>query len=133
MGQTEAELPIFRTQADLRDKKQRRIIILMSIDAEEMGWNLREWHRFFLQGERCQNVSAIPHTRRISMIDKRNKNADQPSTRRKGKAGIFVVVLVLAIIAAIFIGYNIWHIQTAPVDGRGGTEQRKGLNADSPK
>lgn len=67
------------------------------------------------------------------MIDNRNRNADEPSTKRKGKAGIFVVAVVLAIIAAIFIGYNIWHIQTAPDDQQGGTEQRKGLNADSPK
>ncbi|WP_103098004.1 hypothetical protein [Novosphingobium guangzhouense] len=43
---------------------------------------------------------------------KYNKTTDrEPSTRKKGRAGIFIVTIVLAMALLIFVGRNIWHLE----------------------
>ncbi|MGF7153296.1 hypothetical protein [Novosphingobium gossypii] len=37
------------------------------------------------------------------------RDPSDPGSRRKGRAAITVVAIVLALIVAIFVGRNIWH------------------------
>lgn len=59
----------------------------------------------------------------------RNEKTRDPGTRRKGKAAVLVVAIVLVMILTIFVGYNLWHVQTMQQERHTGTE-RKGLIGD---
>lgn len=55
-------------------------------------------------------------------------DSDQPSTRRKGKAGIVIAAIVLAVIVATFIGYNIAHVKMQQQEQAQGGRPPTGLN-----
>lgn len=44
----------------------------------------------------------------------------KPSTRKKEHAAILIIVVVAAIVATIFIGLNIWHVQELEEDQQTG-------------
>nr|WP_232491795.1 hypothetical protein [Novosphingobium kaempferiae] len=43
------------------------------------------------------------------MPDPEHTTTHPPSARRKGKAAIFVVTIIIALILVIFVGRNFWH------------------------
>ncbi|TCU52303.1 hypothetical protein EDF58_11638 [Novosphingobium sp. PhB57] len=54
---------------------------------------------------------------------------DEPSTKRKSKAGLVMVAAVVTMIVAIFVGYNISHVDEMNKE-KTGAQQRKGLIGD---
>ncbi|TDW61669.1 hypothetical protein EDF57_10872 [Novosphingobium sp. PhB55] len=56
------------------------------------------------------------------------RDPDKPSPRRLQRAGITVVVILLAMIVLIFVGRNIWHAERLDQEERTGVQERKGLN-----
>lgn len=62
-------------------------------------------------------------------MSNRRKGPDEPSSKRKGKAGIFVAAAIIAIIVAIFVSYNVSHVNEMDNE-KTGVAQRKGLNGD---
>lgn len=55
-------------------------------------------------------------------------NTDQPSTKRKRRAGVAVVGIVLVIIVVIFVGYNISHVKVMDQQQKSGEKEYTGLN-----
>lgn len=55
-------------------------------------------------------------------------DSDQPSAKRKGRAAIFVVSVVLAVIVLVFVGRNIWHAEEQQEDETTGQVQHEGLD-----
>ncbi|MFC0204304.1 hypothetical protein [Novosphingobium soli] len=56
------------------------------------------------------------------------EDPDQPSAKRKGRAGIVIVAIVLVIIVTIFVGYNIWHVDTLEEEQATGVKEVNGLS-----
>lgn len=54
-----------------------------------------------------------------------------PGPRRKGRAAIVVVAIVLAMVVAIFVGYNIQHARTVDKEEATGQQKINGLNGSS--
>jgi hypothetical protein len=55
-------------------------------------------------------------------------NPDEPSTKRKRKAGVTVVAIVVAIVAVIFVGYNISHVKEKAAEEQSDRRDYTGLN-----
>jgi len=53
---------------------------------------------------------------------------DKPSARRLSRAGIFVVVVILAVIVVVFAGRNIWHAEKLDQEQETGVKEQSGLN-----
>lgn len=56
------------------------------------------------------------------------KKPNQPSERRLGRAGIFVVAVILAVIILVFAGRNIWHAEKLDQEQETGVKEQNGLN-----
>ncbi|MFS0851659.1 hypothetical protein AB3M93_19670 [Novosphingobium panipatense] len=55
-------------------------------------------------------------------------NPDEPSTKRKRKAGVTIVAIVVAIVAVIFVGYNISHVKEKAAEEQSDRRDYTGLN-----
>ncbi|WP_185998994.1 hypothetical protein ACLIMP_22615 [Novosphingobium aerophilum] len=54
--------------------------------------------------------------------------SDKPSVRRLGRAGIFVVVVILGVIVLVFAGRNVWHAEKLDQEQETGVKEQSGLN-----
>lgn len=55
------------------------------------------------------HFSMEPLIWRTALPDPEHTTTHPPSERKKGKAAIFVVAIVVALILVIFVGRNFWH------------------------
>ncbi|TCM13991.1 hypothetical protein EDF56_11516 [Novosphingobium sp. PhB165] len=55
-------------------------------------------------------------------------DSDKPSSRRLGRAGIFVVAVIAAVFVVVFVGRNIWHAEKETQEERTGVKEQNGLN-----
>lgn len=53
---------------------------------------------------------------------------DKPSARRRGRAGIFVVAVILAVIVLVFAGRNIWHAEKLDQEQETAVKEHNGLS-----
>ncbi|AOR80933.1 hypothetical protein BES08_25710 (plasmid) [Novosphingobium resinovorum] len=51
---------------------------------------------------------------------------DQPSSRRLGRAGIMVAVILLAVIVLVFAGRTLWHAQELEQEQQTGVNEHDG-------
>lgn len=58
----------------------------------------------------------------------RPEKSGSPRTKKKGRAGLMVTGIVLAIALVTFVGYNISHLKVMEREEKSGTKEYTGLN-----
>ncbi|MBF7013782.1 hypothetical protein QUC32_02895 [Novosphingobium resinovorum] len=61
-------------------------------------------------------------------MNTRREKSDLPSAKRKGRAAVAVIGIVLAIVAVTFVGYNIAHVKVMEQEKKSGEKEYTGLN-----
>jgi hypothetical protein len=61
-------------------------------------------------------------------MNTRREKSDLPSAKRKGRAAVAVIGIVLAIVATTFVGYNIAHVKVMEQEKKSGEKEYTGLN-----
>lgn len=51
---------------------------------------------------------------------------EKPSSRRLARAGVMVVVVVLAVIVLVFAGRNVWHAEELKQEQQTGVKEHDG-------
>lgn len=61
-------------------------------------------------------------------MNTRREKSDLPSAKRKGRAAVAVIGIVVAIVVITFVGYNIAHVKVMEQEKKSGEKEYTGLN-----